>query len=129
MTMLATRTPHLKGVASALALFGLIACLISGRQGALALSQSQKNRRWDRVWKARRKECASIGECAALHPDENDNCVNKCTSTACFDEVYASEPLEPGEIDMPRWRSFERCVRQEAREARRQRYRTQRAEV
>lgn len=123
------RTFRANSLTLAVGLVGLLVSLICGQQGALALSQSQKNRRWDRAWKARRKECTAERECAALHPDENDNCVNKCTSKACFAEVYASEPLEPGEIDMPRWRSFERCVRQEAREARRQRYRSQRTEV
>ena len=103
-----------------------------------ANSQSQRNRRWDRVWKKRRKKCASgaasdedaVGEnCAKLHPDENDNCVNRCTSPACYAEVYAANPLEPGEIDMPRWRAFERCARKEAREAKRRLWEAQRQEV
>ena len=103
---------------------------------AWAASPSQKNRRWDRVWKTRRKECAAGAvsgrggeDCSALHPDENDNCVNRCTSQACYVEVYAASPLEPGELDMPRWRAFERCVRKEAREAKRRQWQATREEV
>ena len=125
------RNPRIRRrpLAVGLAVLGVLIALMCGQHGALALSQSQKNRRWDRVWKAKRKECGAKGKCATLHPDENDNCVNECTSAACYAEVYAAEPLEPGEVDMPRWRSFERCVRREAREARRNRYRNQRTEV
>ena len=102
----------------------LLALLLLARP-VWAASQSQKNRRWDRVWKTRRKACAAGAgsenhgiagrsehseedkreeankqdkeDCAALHPDENDNCVNRCTSPACYAEVYAASPLEPGE--------------------------------
>jgi hypothetical protein len=134
----------------------LLALLLLARP-VWAASQSQKNRRWDRVWKTRRKACAAGAgsenhgiagrsehseedkreeankqdkeDCAALHPDENDNCVNRCTSPACYAEVYAASPLEPGEIDMPRWRAFERCARKEAREAKRRQWQAQREEV
>ena len=49
-------------------------------------------------------------------------CVNACTSHACFEEVYGSEPLEPGEVDFARWRTFTRCARKEVgKEHKRQR--------
>ena len=134
-TLLSTRThdPAMRlGLGFALAI--VLVCLSSCQ----AASQSQKNRRWDRVWKRRRKDCiaGTVGgeggegeNCALQHPDENDNCVNKCTSRACYAEVYASNPLEPGEIDMPRLRDFQRCARNEAREANRRRWEAQREEV
>ena len=124
---------------SLLALLALILLVLQAR----AASPSQKNRRWDRIWMARRKECAAgtVGgrgendgerqeeDCSSLHPHENDNCVNRCTSPACYEEVYAASPLEPGELDMPRWRAFERCARKEAREAKRRQWMKAREEV
>mmetsp|Transcript_100697 Transcript_100697/g.157261 ORF Transcript_100697/g.157261 Transcript_100697/m.157261 type:complete len:123 (-) Transcript_100697:2-370(-) len=62
-------------------------------------------------WK-KENECAK-GECHMFHPDENDDCVAKCVSAPCYEEVYASDPLEPGEIDRPRQNRFNTCVRTE----------------
>jgi len=62
-------------------------------------------------WK-KENEC-SKGQCNMFHPDENDDCVFKCVSDACYNEVYASEPLEPGEVDRTRQSKFNACVRKE----------------
>lgn len=39
------------------------------------------------------------------------NCVFQCISSVCFDAVYASDPLEDGEIDSNRERIFSKCVK------------------
>jgi hypothetical protein len=31
-----------------------------------------------------------------LPKDENMNCINNCTSPACYNEIYGKEPLEDG---------------------------------
>jgi hypothetical protein len=46
---------------------------------------------------------------------EDDNCVNKCISESCYNTVYHSEPLEPGEIDTKRWQAFSLCTTTEIR--------------
>eukprot|EP00898_Chlorokybus_atmophyticus_P003109 jgi/Chlat1/379/Chrsp10S01489 len=44
-----------------------------------------------------------------------ENCVLKCASPSCYDKVYASDPLEDGEIDSERGRAFRACARMELR--------------
>ncbi len=46
-----------------------------------------------------------------------DNCVLKCVSTRCYDNVYGGDPLEEGEIDVARGRTFRSCARTELRGA------------
>ncbi len=48
-------------------------------------------------------ECASIGNSA-----DRQNCALKCLSNECFIKIYASNPLEEGEIDQ-RIQSFKGC--------------------
>jgi molecular chaperone DnaJ len=45
--------------------------------------------------------------------DEGMNCVYKCLSSTCYDTVYGDNPLEDGEIDTVRYRTYQNCVRQE----------------
>lgn len=46
----------------------------------------------DREWKLRKKQCETQ-ECLQLPVHERSNCVNECTSSSCFKEVYAAEPV------------------------------------
>ena len=46
-----------------------------------------------------------------------DNCVLKCVSARCYDNVYGGDPLEEGEIDVARGRTFRSCARTELRGA------------
>lgn len=68
--------------------------------------------RRDRAWKAKRAQCEEQ-DCGHLIIEEAYNCVNKCTSQLCYDEVYAANPLEDGEIDFDRDREFISCLRRE----------------
>lgn len=63
---------------------------------------------------ARKRECEE--QCAAVHEDDRLNCVLRCQSEACYEQVYASNELEPGEIDLGRQRQFQSCVNTESRE-------------
>jgi len=55
--------------------------------------------------------------CSHLPKYESMNCVNECTSKDCYNEIYKDEPLEDGEIDTKREKTFKRCLRDEALEA------------
>eukprot|EP00929_Paragymnodinium_shiwhaense_P000970 TRINITY_DN10117_c0_g1_i2.p2 TRINITY_DN10117_c0_g1~~TRINITY_DN10117_c0_g1_i2.p2 ORF type:complete len:132 (+),score=25.36 TRINITY_DN10117_c0_g1_i2:114-509(+) len=66
-------------------------------------------------WK-KENECTKTA-CKMIHPDENDDCLAKCVSEACYAEVYGTDPLEPGEIDRPRTNKFNACVKKEGEDA------------
>ena len=63
-------------------------------------------------FRTKKREC-EIGACADFEIDRNMNCVNECVSSECYAEHYALEPLEDGEVDSKRGRSFTACVRKE----------------
>ena len=86
--------------------------------GEIYAGNSKRIRQQDKVWKTRKKTCETV-HCVHLIPDEAYNCVNNCTSNICYDQVYGFHnggPLEDGEIDDPRTKSFMNCVRKEAKE-------------
>jgi hypothetical protein len=53
--------------------------------------------------------------CSGFIPEESMNCVFLCVSPACYENIYAIHPLEDGEIDIPRAKEFEQCVKDELR--------------
>jgi hypothetical protein len=85
----------------------------------LLLTEGKK--RHDKVWKQRKAECEAHN-CEHLHVDENMNCVNECTSSECFTEIYAAEPLEDGEIDTRREKQFQSCLRREVKESKQRKW-------
>jgi hypothetical protein len=66
------------------------------------------------------KTACERGECSSVHEDDFGNCVLKCQSAACYEEVYGKEELEPGEIDHKRTRQFTTCVNAEQRRGKRE---------
>ena len=62
----------------------------------------------------RKRECEA--DCASVHEYEQQNCVLRCQSEACYSQIYLPEELEPGEIDVQRQRQFQTCITTEARE-------------
>ena len=93
--------------------------LLGENMPVLAANAHTKRKKLDRVWRTKRRECLESEKCKLIHKDENDNCVNKCTSLSCFNQVYGSEPLEPGEVDFHRWRQFTLCARKEVADQKR----------
>lgn len=80
---------NLRTVAAAVAFL-----LLASSLPANARSSARKHtQRADRVWKSTKASCEQQGSCAAMHPDERDNCVNECTSKACYQQIYAAEPV------------------------------------
>mmetsp|Transcript_34279 Transcript_34279/g.39025 ORF Transcript_34279/g.39025 Transcript_34279/m.39025 type:complete len:154 (-) Transcript_34279:46-507(-) len=45
--------------------------------------------------------------------EESLNCIDRCVSPDCYNEIFAENPLEDGEVDRNRHNSFENCVRNE----------------
>lgn len=74
-------------------------------------ASNAQNGRIDKLWRDQKKSCEQGAECSPIHPDENANCVNKCISASCYEQIYAEEPLEDGEIDHRRNRDFINCLR------------------
>ena len=74
-------------------------------------------KRGNKKVQSKKTECER-GECAAVPEDDFGNCVLKCQSAACYEEVYGAEELEPGEIDHKRTRLFTTCVNAEQRRSR-----------
>ena len=61
-----------------------------------------------------RSHCQQV-TCAIWLPEEAKNCVNFCTSPACYAQVFGANPLEDGEIDIPRSQDYEDCLKEEFR--------------
>ena len=64
-----------------------------------------------------RKVC-EYHTCIQFLAEEAMNCVQLCISPACYQDIYGDDPLENGEIDIDRAKTFEVCVKEELREAR-----------
>ncbi|KAK8798786.1 hypothetical protein WA158_007870 [Blastocystis sp. Blastoise] len=52
-------------------------------------------------------------KCVHLNEFENGNCVMDCISHYCWNLVYSRDPLEDGEIDELRLKTFKDCVMNE----------------
>ena len=87
-----------------------------------------KRRQAQKQKMATKKQCGEV-ECADVHSDGLDNCILKCTSPACYEEIYAADELEPGEIDNKRSRDFNACLQRVMRESQQKRRDEARAKV
>eukprot|EP00308_Calcidiscus_leptoporus_P003697 CAMPEP_0119388432 /NCGR_PEP_ID=MMETSP1334-20130426/104927_1 /TAXON_ID=127549 /ORGANISM="Calcidiscus leptoporus, Strain RCC1130" /LENGTH=109 /DNA_ID=CAMNT_0007410419 /DNA_START=29 /DNA_END=358 /DNA_ORIENTATION=+ len=56
-----------------------------------------------------KKECERT-TCRGVHEDDQENCVLKCQSPECYEQIYAGNELEPGEVDRDRSRKFNTCM-------------------
>lgn len=103
----------------------LLPKLVDARRSSRPRRQHQKKKRFRQI-QALRDYCLDecddndIGTITLL--EESLNCVYRCVSDDCYEDVYGNEPLEDGEIDMARYKNFEICVLSELKEeARRER--------
>ncbi len=86
-----------------------------------------KRHKTDSQWKARKRECqVNVELCGGMIEEERGNCVAKCISEECWEEVYGHDPLEDGELDPERGRSFTSCTRRKYREQKKLRERERR---
>ena len=57
-------------------------------------------------------QCEELEECIQAQGLDQQKCVRTCMSPNCYQEVYAPDEMEEGEIDV-RYTSFKGCVLQE----------------
>mmetsp|Transcript_12148 Transcript_12148/g.28348 ORF Transcript_12148/g.28348 Transcript_12148/m.28348 type:complete len:134 (-) Transcript_12148:50-451(-) len=89
-------------------LFAAIIVLLFGV--AAAKPRKSKVNTGPKVYWKKETECAK-SVCKNIHPDENEDCVTRCVSELCYNEVYQGDPVEPGEIDRARQGKFNTCVK------------------
>mmetsp|Transcript_14110 Transcript_14110/g.18818 ORF Transcript_14110/g.18818 Transcript_14110/m.18818 type:complete len:131 (-) Transcript_14110:309-701(-) len=79
-------------------------------------SGNKKDRRLKKKYMSIVHDCeVDFDKCGNLILEESMSCVSKCASPSCFEEIYASNPLEDGEVDDYRNRLFEKCAKREMR--------------
>lgn len=105
-----------KSIQLRIAIFTSLLLVLFSTVMGKGMAQNNMPNRLDRIWQARKQNCEQSTECRDIPAAESMNCINQCLSSACYEKVYASEPLEDGEIDRKRDRKFTDCVRQEERE-------------
>ncbi|KAF0695990.1 Aste57867_13203 [Aphanomyces stellatus] len=77
-------------------------------------AKGNKNSKVDRMWRMQKKSCEE-NECRHLDSMTNMNCLHECISGECYGEVYASLPLEDGEVDDYRYNKYLQCIRKDYR--------------
>ena len=58
----------------------------------------------------RKQDCDKYDVCIY---DESENCINRCTSPKCYENVYQPNRLEPGQRDKLLERQFQDCMKNE----------------
>ena len=74
----------------------------------LVVVVSSKRRRFWQEFRALQKNCHESQGTGVF--DEEINCIYTCVSSECYETIYATQPLEPGEEDVNRARAFFDCV-------------------
>lgn len=69
--------------------------------------KKQKNQ--ERRIKTLRAQCEARGHCNGLAPLDAVACIRSCMSLDCYNQLYAHDPFEEGEIDQ-RYNSFRGCI-------------------
>mmetsp|Transcript_28405 Transcript_28405/g.49998 ORF Transcript_28405/g.49998 Transcript_28405/m.49998 type:complete len:128 (-) Transcript_28405:252-635(-) len=80
----------------------------------LGVTKGAGRKKVSRMISQRKTNCA-MGKCLGLQ-EADPNCELKCISEDCFQEIYGSNELEPGEIDSKRNQQFMRCAKRELNE-------------
>lgn len=81
---------------------------------------NKRRKQTERKMSTVREACQYDSEACAgiIVLEEAMNCIHECMSGTCYQEVYATDPLEDGEIDVGRLKGFEQCVKEELRQER-----------
>jgi hypothetical protein len=90
-----------------LIIFFLMPKLVSGGRNSRT-----RTKRMDTELRSTRVLCEK-DICSGFIPEESMNCVFLCVSPSCYENIYAISSLEDGEIDIPRAKEFEQCVKDE----------------
>ncbi|XP_069125857.1 uncharacterized protein [Argopecten irradians] len=73
-----------------------------------------KKKRDDKKYRNAKTVCEVKSECLRQQGVDQTACVRQCISKFCYEELYGSDALEEGEIDV-RLNSFKGCLAQEKR--------------
>lgn len=60
----------------------------------------RKKSRSEKKIKSLKTQCESFSECQSLYGLDQIRCARRCMSVECYDELYAHDELEEGEIDV-----------------------------
>ncbi|PXF47099.1 hypothetical protein BWQ96_03176 [Gracilariopsis chorda] len=78
------------------------------------LNQKTNHQVWRRLRQSRQQCAQSIQICDVPQTaDDIENCVLRCMSSQCYNLVYSQHPLEEGEVDDARMRTFMKCAHTE----------------
>lgn len=68
----------------------------------------RKKPKVEKKFKSARKICLDTEDCRSLHGLEQTKCWRLCMAPSCYEDIYAHDELELGEIDV-RSNSFKGC--------------------
>ena len=68
-----------------------------------------KTPNFESKFKSSLNKCEFKTDCSKLNLHVKQNCIFKCVSSKCYEEIYSFDPLEEGELDQ-RFNSFRGCV-------------------
>lgn len=71
-----------------------------------------RKKRDDKTYKNLKQPCEVNPDCLAKRGAEQAICIRQCISDFCYNDIYAADPLEDGEIDV-RLNSFKGCCAQQ----------------
>lgn len=83
--------------------------------GAKSRGGGKRNKKFVKQFEAIKYDCEQSASCKKLLPEESSMCVSQCVSESCHEQVYGTNSLEDGEIDILRAREFQKCVKDEIR--------------
>jgi len=87
----------------------IVDCVTSAPEYQYKRYQYRKKSKNEKKIKSLKQQCESSSECQGLVGMELLGCARHCISPTCYDELYAHDPMEEGEIDV-RFNSFKGCV-------------------
>lgn len=67
-----------------------------------------KSSTFENRFKNLQSKCEFKTDCSMLDQSDRQNCILKCISKQCYEQIYEFDPLEDGEIDQ-RFKSFKGC--------------------
>ncbi|XP_022317730.2 uncharacterized protein LOC111120957 [Crassostrea virginica] len=102
----------LKEICWILSLLVVVMDMVESRKMYEYKQYTYRKKRDDRKYKNAKALCDTRPECLAKYGAEQSACVRKCISEFCYNELYAEDPLEDGEIDV-RLNSFKGCLSQD----------------
>lgn len=88
----------------------LLVCILGAAVGAKSTAKKGPRSNADRELRTRRSECER-DVCQGLANEAKLTCTYRCVSPDCYEEIYAKDEIEEGEVDTERGRLFSSCFR------------------